>query len=139
MLRDLNAATNYLKGQPFIDALRLGIIGFSMGGTFALTQAAHNSDLRAAVAFYGKVPPVETFRYLLCPVQFHHAGQDSWVTRQEVDRLQEGLQRYGKPGEVHIYPEAGHAFFNDTRPEAHRAEDARLAWERTLGFLRHHL
>ena len=139
VLRDLNAATTYLKAQPFVDALRLGVLGFSMGGTFALTQAAHNSDLKAAVVFYGKVPPIETFRYLLCPVLFHHAAKDGWVTRQEAERFQQGLERYGKPGTLHVYPEADHAFFNDTRPEAYRAQDARLAWDRTLQFLARHL
>ena len=134
VLRDLNAATTYLKTQPFVDPLRIGALGFSMWGTFALTQAEHNSDLKAAVAFYGKVPPIETFRYFLCPLLFHHAGKDGWVTRKEVDVLAEGLRQHGKPGVIHVYPEADHAFFNDTRPEAYRAQDAKLAWERTLYF-----
>jgi carboxymethylenebutenolidase len=138
-LRDLNAATKYLKAQPFIDAWRLGVLGFCMGGTLALTQAAHNSDLKAAVVFYGKVPPIETFRYLLCPVLYHHGAKDGWVTRQEVERLQNGLKAHGKPGQVYTYPEADHAFFNDTRPEVYRAQDAALAWDRTLQFLSRHL
>lgn len=136
VLRDLNAATQWLKAQPFVEPLGIGAIGFSMGGTFALTQAAHNSELKAAVAFYGKVPPIETLNYLLCPVQFHYAAKDRWVTRQEIDRLKQGLAQYGKPGELHVYPEADHAFFNDARPEAHRAQDARLAWQRVLRFFR---
>jgi len=138
-LRDLNAAVRCLAAQPVVEPQRIGVIGFCMGGTFVLTLATHNSDIRAAVPFYGKVPPLETFRFLLCPVLYHYGAKDQWVTRQEVDRLREGLARYGKPGEVHVYPEAGHAFFNDTRPEAYRAEDARLAWERTLKFLVTHL
>lgn len=136
ILRDLNAATTHLKSKPFVDARSLGVIGFSMGGTFAITQATHNSDLRAAVAFYGKPPPVETFRYLLCPLQYHYPAKDGWVTGQDVELLRQGLAKEGKPGEVHVYPEAGHAFFNDARPEVYRAEDARLAWDRTLAFLR---
>ena len=136
VLRDLNAATTWLKAQPFVDAWLIGIVGFSMGGTFALSQAGHNSDLKAAVAFYGKVPPIETFDYLLCPVQYHYGAKDQWVTRQEMERITQGLAQYGKPGEVHVYPEADHSFFNDARPEAYRADDARLAWQRTLEFLR---
>jgi len=139
VLRDLNAAMKHLKAQPFVDALRIGVVGFSMGGTFSLTQAAHNSDLKAAVVFYGKVPPIETFRYMLCPVLFHDAGKDGWVTRQEAERFQQGLERYGKPGTLYVYPDADHAFFNDTRPEVHRAQDAALAWQRTLTFLRGYL
>ena len=138
-LRDLNAAVRYLAAQPVVEPQRIGLIGFCMGGTFVLTLATHNSDIRAAVPFYGKVPPLETFRFLLCPVLYHYGAQDQWVTQQEVDRLREGLQRYGKPGEVHVYPAAGHAFFNDTRPDVYRAEDARLAWEKTVGFLTSHL
>lgn len=139
ILRDLNAATQFLKSMPYVDARSLGIVGFSMGGVFAITQAAHNSDLKAAVAFYGKVPPVETFRYLLAPIQYHYPAKDDWVTKQDVELLRQGLAKESKPGEIHIYPEAQHAFFNDTRPEAYRTEDARLAWERTLQFLRRHL
>ena len=139
VLRDLNAATRYLKAQPFVDPLRLGVLGFSMGGTFALTQAEHNSDLKAAVSFYGKVPPIETFRYFLCPVMYHYGAKDTWVTKQEVDRLRQGFEQQGKPGLVHVYLEADHAFFNDTRPEVYRPEDARLAWERTKRFFSQHL
>jgi carboxymethylenebutenolidase len=139
VLRDLNQATRYLKSRPFVDAQRIGVLGFSMGGTFALTQATHNSDLRAAVAFYGKVPPIESLNYLLCPVMFHHAAKDGWVTRQEADRLNEGFEKFGKTGIVHVYPQADHAFFNDSRPEVYRAEDATLAWQRTMQFFGQHL
>ncbi len=138
-LRDLNAATKYLRQQPFVDGVRIGVMGFCMGGSFALTVACHNSDLKAAVPFYGKVPPIESLDYLLCPVLYHYGGKDGWVTRQEVDRLKEGLQKYGKPGEVQIYAEAGHAFFNDTRPDAYHVQDAKLAWERTIAFLQEYL
>ena len=138
-LRDLNAATNFLQQQSFVDPQRLGVVGFCMGGTFALMMATNNSTIKASVPFYGKVPPIETFNYLLCPVLYHYGAKDGWVTRQEVDRLKEGLAKYGKPGEVHIYPDAGHAFFNDTRPDAYSPDDAKRAWERTLQFFRQHL
>ena len=139
ILRDVNAAIQFLKTKPYVEGRALGIVGFSMGGMLALTQAAHNSDLKAAVCFYGKVPPVETFRYQLSPIQFHYPAKDGWVTSQDVALLRQGFEKEGKPGEIHTYPEAQHAFFNNTRPEAYRAEDARLAWERTLQFLRRHL
>ena len=139
VLRDLNAATRHLKAQSFVDPQRIAVIGFSMGGTFALIQAAHNSDLKAAVVFYGKVPPIETFRYLLCPIQYHYAAKDAWVTKPEAERLAQGLQQHGKPGEAYTYPDADHSFFNDTRPDVYRAADARLAWERTLQFLKRQL
>jgi len=138
-LRDLNAATTFLNQQPFINHQRMGAVGFCMGGTFALIMATNNSDIKVTVVFYGKVPPIETCGYLVSPVLYHYGAKDGWVTRQEVDRLKEGLAKYGKPGEVHVYPEAGHAFFNDARPDAYQAGAAKLAWQRTLAFLAYHL
>ncbi len=138
-LRDLNAGVQFLKAQTGVDPRRLGMVGFSMGGTMALIMAGHNTDLKACVAFYGKTPPIETARYQVCPVQFHHAGKDAWVTRREVDILKEGGQKSGKVVDVHVYPEAQHGFANETRPEVYRADDARLAWEGTVGFLQMHL
>jgi carboxymethylenebutenolidase len=138
-LRDLNAATKFLQQQPGVDPQRIGVVGFCMGGTFALMMATNNSTIKASVPFYGKVPPIETLNYLLCPVLYHYGAKDGWVTKQEVDRLKEGLAKYGKPGEVHTYPDAGYAFFNDTRPDAYSAQDAKRAWERTLQFFRQHL
>ncbi|MBI3321402.1 MAG: dienelactone hydrolase family protein [Candidatus Omnitrophica bacterium] len=138
-LRDLNAATSYLKTCAFVDPLRIGAMGLSMGGTLVLTQAAHNSDLKAAVAYYGKVPPLETLDYLLCPVLYHAAGNDAWVTKQEVDRLLEGREKYGKSIDVYWYPEADHSFFNDARPAVYRAQDAALAWQRTMQFFQRYV
>jgi len=138
-LHDLNATIRYLKTQDWVDPQRIGILGFCMGGTFALTMAGHNSDLKAAVAFYGKTPPIETVRFFRCPVLYHYGAKDQWVTRKEVDTLKLGLEKYGKPGDVRIYPEADHAFFNNTRPEVYRADDAGAAWTRTLEFLSDHL
>src|SRR3989338_2157 len=138
-LRDLNAAAKYLQEQPFADPQRIGVIGFCMGGTFALMMATHNSTIKASVPFYGKVPPIETINYVVCPILYHYGAKDGWVTRQEVDRLKEGLAKFGKPGEVQTYAEGGHAFFNDTRPDAYCAWGAQPGWERTLAFLQKYL
>ena len=138
-LRDLNQAVKYLKTVPGVDDWKITAVGLSMGGSLSLTLATHNSDFKACVVFCGKVPPVESLNYLLCPVLFHHAAKDGWVTAREVQTLQQGLEKFGKPGAVHIYPDADHAFFNEKRPETYRPDDAELAWERTLSFLKEHL
>ncbi len=139
-LKDLNATTRFLKSQPeVVDGWKIGGVGFCMGGTFALTQAAHNSDVKCAVVFYGQVPPTDSLKYLVAPVLFIHGAQDTWITKQEVARLQQGLQQFSKPGEVISYPDAGHAFFNDTRLDAYRPKEARDAWQRVLAFLAAHL
>ena len=138
-LKDLNATARYLKAQPFVDALKIGAVGFCMGGTFALMLASHNSDVKASVPFYGQIPPTDNLKYLVCPILYIYGGQDGWITKQDVSRLQQGLQQFGRPGEVQIYPNCSHAFFNDTRPEVYRPNEAKDAWQRALAFLRAHL
>lgn len=135
VLTDLNAVTRYLTQQPFVDPIKLGVVGFCMGGTFALMMAAHNSDIKAAVPFYGQIPPTDSLKYLVAPILYIHGGQDAWIVKREAERLAEGLKQFGRPGEVKSYPNCPHAFFNDTRPDVYRPQEARDAWQRTLAFL----
>jgi carboxymethylenebutenolidase len=134
-LKDLNATTAYLKTLPFVDPVKLGVVGFCMGGTFALMVAAHNSDVKASVPFYGQIPPTDSLKYLVAPILYIHGGQDAWIPAREAQRLAQGLKQFGRPGEVQSYPDCPHAFFNDTRPEVYRPEQAGDAWQRTLRFL----
>jgi len=139
VLTDLNAVTRWLKQQPFVDPIKLGVVGFCMGGTFALMMAAHNSDIKAAVPFYGQIPPTDSLKYLVAPLLYIHGGQDTWIVKREAERLAEGLKQFGRPGEVKSYPDCPHAFFNDTRPDVYRPQEARDAWQRTLAFLASHI
>ena len=139
VLRDLNATTQYLKAQPFVDPIKIGVAGFGMGGAFALMVASHNSDVKAAVAFYGQIPPSDSLKYLVAPILYLHGGLDTWIPTREAERLAQGLQQYGRPGEVKGYPNCPHGFFNDTRPDVYRPTEAQDAWQRTVEFLKYHL
>ncbi len=138
-LKDLNATTQHLKTLPFVDAWKIGAVGFCMGGTFALMVAAHNSDIKASVSFYGQIPPTDSLKYLVAPILYIHGGQDAWILKREAERLAQGLKQFGRPGEVKIYPDCPRAFFNDTRPEVYRPNEAQDAWQRTLAFFATHL
>ena len=134
-LADLGAALRFLQAQPGVDRRRIAVVGFCMGGTYALLLPCVRKGVRAAVAFYGQVPdPDEALRRLTCPILYIYGTQDRWITMADVDRLRAALARYGKTGEVVTY-EAPHAFFNNTRRDTYRAEYAKDAWKRTLAFL----
>ncbi len=134
LMKDLGAACEYLNFQEYVKKNRFAVLGFCMGGSNALSYACARRQLRAAVAFYGKVP-VESLSTLQCPVLYHQAEHDDWITQDEVDHLARTLTARKVVCEVHKYPGTSHAFFNDTRPDVYNAAAAAAAWERTMAFL----
>lgn len=77
-------------------------------------------------------------RNLSCPLLGLYGETDQGIPPSEVERLRQALSEAGKQFELHIYPNAPHAFFNDTRA-SYRPEAAIDAWRRTLTFFRQHL
>jgi carboxymethylenebutenolidase len=139
-LKDLQATLAHLKDVDGVHRERLGVVGFCMGGTYSLLLPCHGLGIKAAAPFYGQVPSApELLRNLTCPVLYIYGDADGWITRADVNRLREALKRYGKAGEVKIYPGAPHAFFNDTRKDVYRPVEAKDAWTRVLGFFATHL
>lgn len=139
-LRDLNATVTYLKSVEGVDAARIGVTGFCMGGSYALMLPCVNRDIKAAVPFYGQVPnPDAPLKDLACPVLYIYGEEDGWITKADVQRLAAALKKYGKPGEIKTYPGAPHAFFNDTRKDVYKPAEAKDAWARTLAFFKTHL
>lgn len=134
LVQDLNAATAYLNYQDYVKKNRIAVLGFCMGGSNALTYACARRQLRAVVAFYGKVPQ-GSLAGLQCPVLYHQAETDDWITEEEVAALSSALTSRNVPCEIHKYPGTAHAFFNDTRPEVYKPDAAAEAWSRTLAFL----
>jgi len=136
-LDDLQTLTKALRARPGVTAV--GVTGFCMGGTFALLLPCH-TKLEASVPFYGDVPTdTSLIANLSCPVLFIGGEKDEWITVEKMKRLDAALRQHGKEGEVKIYRDAPHAFFNDTRPEVYRAPDAQDAWNRAIEFFNRHL
>ncbi len=136
--RDMRGAIRYLRertGGP------VGIVGFCMGGALSLYAACDNPDnVAACVTFYGyrRDMPYD-FDALRAPVLGLFGEEDRGINPEVVRELDQRLTERGKPHEFTIYPGAGHAFFNDDRPEAYRPEAARDAWEKVLAFYCEHL
>lgn len=136
MLQDLTACCDYLNTQDRVQRNIHGVVGFGMGGALAIRFACHRKRLRAAVAFYGKmVTPPSLIKDLACPLLYHRAGADDWVAEEEVEQLRRSAQEFGKRVEIRSYASAPHAFCNEARQDAYRADAASEAWEATAEFL----
>lgn len=138
--KDLRGALTYLRAHAAVVPKKTGVLGFCMGGQLALYAGQEHPDLvDAVVDFYGIHPKVAIDPARLRPPVLGHFGKrDDSVPLESVHALADGVRAAGGTFEVHEY-DAGHAFFNDTRPAVYDAECAELAWERTVTFLRTHL
>jgi carboxymethylenebutenolidase len=138
--RDLAGAIDYLAAQKDVTGKTIGTVGFCMGGALSLFAACKNPEVGACVVFYGGHPNVKPdLGSLKAPVLGIYAGKDGFVTSEVVTQLDEQLKKLGKRHEFHTYPNAQHAFFNDTRPEVHDPSASSDAWKKTIAFLKREL
>ena len=126
--KDLSGAVDELQRRT--GRSQVGVIGFCMGGGLALVLGTQRPDaVKAIVPAYGLIPWPDAqpdFSKLDAAVLGHAAGQDDYFTPEAARELEAQLRALGKDVEFYHYPEAGHAFFNEDRPEAHHPESAEL-------------
>jgi carboxymethylenebutenolidase len=152
VLETLQEGIDFLGAHPSTSGHALGLTGFCMGGQYALLGASTCQGLSAAVVFYGMLTyasdidrerkprsPLDAVTDLRCPLLGLFGQEDHLIPAAEVHELERRLAQTGQPFEVVLYPGAGHAFMNDTRPEMHRPEAAADAWARMVPFFRTHL
>jgi len=138
--KDLQTAADFLLNHEAVTSEKLAVVGFCMGGQLALLAATVSNSIGAVVDFYGIHPNVSPdFSKLNAPVLGIFGEKDSFVTPEAVNQLETRIKQAGGTIETHTYPNAEHAFFNDTRPEVHRPEAAADAWKRTIEFLQQQL
>lgn len=136
--KDLRGTAHYLAQHS--STAKLGAVGFCMGGQLALFAATLNPTVGACVDFYGIHPNVKPdYSKLAGPVLGLFAEKDQFVTPQTARQAEADIKKAGKPVEIHIYPNADHAFFNDERADVYHKAAAEDAWRRTLAFFRQHL
>ena len=150
VLAALGGAVDFVASRPEVGGRRVGITGFCMGGQYALMSACTVKKLSACVSWYGMLryaendelkpaSPLQLAPQLCCPYLGLFGAEDGLIPRDDVKELRKILKRERKSFEIISYPEAGHAFFNDSRPDAYRPEASADAWARTLAFFRRHL
>jgi carboxymethylenebutenolidase len=124
--RAAELASESMSGRP------IGVIGFSYGGHWALWLAANQPvPVGAAVAFYA----ARTSDFHQTPIQAHFAERDDYVSKSARHRFENALP----PGSsVFEYPRTGHWFFEEDQ-RAYDAAAAKVAWRRTVTFLRSRL
>ena len=139
-VEDLGAAVAFLKSLPDVKKSRIGAIGWCMGGGYALDVAFEDPTLAADVINYGHLATTETsLRKIHAPILGIFGGKDQGIPIADVKKFEQNLKAMGKPVEIHIYPDAGHAFENPNNAHGYRAEDAADAWQQTVRFLAAHL
>jgi carboxymethylenebutenolidase len=132
---DIAAAVDGLLGRVTIRDHGLGVIGFSLGAFYALQLSADDPErVRAVALFYG-TGGVE-FSRAKAAYMGHFAGMDPYEPAENVDWLENALKSAGHSVTFYLYEDVGHWFFEPGRPDAYDEEAARLAWDRTIAFLR---
>ncbi|HEX8094956.1 dienelactone hydrolase family protein [Jatrophihabitans sp.] len=140
--QDLAGAVDFLLGHEAVTSSKVGAVGFCMGGGFVLMLAAQQGDkIGAAVPFYGVGSAVPTqYSGLRAAVQGHYGEQDQMYSASTARALEQQIrEESGADVEFFFYP-AGHAFHNEENLlGTHDPDSARLAWERTVRFLKERL
>ena len=147
MRSDIAATLAYLEERFSVPAPQVAVIGFCMGGRIAMLAASTPLPLALAVAYYGGgmvmpkpefgfTPILDRFTRIECPVKLLFGGKDDSIPPEHIEAIREALQSAGKNYEIILYPEAGHAFANDDRPDRYHEVSAKDAWQKTLGWLR---
>ncbi|MFZ5654435.1 MAG: dienelactone hydrolase family protein [Pseudomonadota bacterium] len=140
-IADLRAALAFLRDSGRVDATRIGITGFCMGGRLAfLAACALPGEIAAAAPFYGGGIPrhLEQAEAIRCPLLLFFGDRDPLIGADQVQAIEERLRALGKDYRIQRYADAGHGFFCDHRSSYH-APSAADAWTRLTGFLAGHL
>ena len=147
VMSDLDATVQWAAKSSKGNINKLGITGFCWGGRITWLYAAHNPNVKAGVAWYGRLVgqstpltpkhPVDIAPYLKAPVLGLYGGKDDGIPNDTVKRMQEALERGKSGSEIVLYPDAPHAFFADYRP-SYRKEQAEEGWKKLQAWFKDH-
>ena|SRR5690348_9495232 len=131
---DITGALRFLR-EHGATSPAVGLIGFSMGGAYALDTSVEASEQVAAVVLFYATYTGLDFAAARAAYLGHFAENDPFEPPESVAELGRELQAAGKQTTFYTYQGTTHWFFEPNRPDAYDAAAASLAWERTLAFL----
>ncbi|MBN3961827.1 dienelactone hydrolase family protein [Nostoc sp. NMS8] len=145
VLSDLDATVKWAKKSAKGNGEKLGITGFCWGGRITWLYAAHNPNVKAGVAWYGRLVgdatelqpqyPIDIVSTLKAPVLGLYGGKDTGIPLDTVEQVRDRLKSSSSKSEIIVYPDAPHAFFADYRP-SYREKEAKDGWKRLLAWFK---
>ena len=147
VMADLDAAVAWVKASGQGNVEKLGITGFCWGGRIVWLYAEHSAQLKAGVAWYGRLVgkaselqpkhPIDIAASLKAPVLGLYGGNDQGIPLETVDRMRTELKAANSPSSIIVYPDAPHAFYADYRA-SYRKEPAEDGWRRLQTWFKKH-
>jgi carboxymethylenebutenolidase len=138
VMKDLDSTVMWAKSSGKGDVSKLGITGFCWGGRVVWLYSAYNPQVKAGVAWYGRLTnregesqltPISVGSKLRVPVLGLYGGEDTGIPVDTVEQMRKELEKSRSGSEIVVYPKAPHGFHADYRP-SYRKEDAQDAWKR---------
>jgi carboxymethylenebutenolidase len=145
VMSDLDAAVDWAKQTGKANTAKLGITGFCWGGRIVWLYAAHNPNLKAGAAWYGRIVgrpdelhpknPIDIAADLKAPVLGLYGGADQGIPVATIEQMRKAVKADNKTAEIVVYPDAPHGFHADYRP-SYRKEAAEDGWKRLLDWFK---
>jgi carboxymethylenebutenolidase len=145
VMSDLDAAVAWAKATGKADVEKLAITGYCWGGRIVWLYSAHNPNLKAGVAWYGRLVgeadelhpkhPIDVVASIKAPVLGLYGEADTGIPVASVEKMRAALKDAGKTAEIVLYPETPHAFFADYRP-SYRKDKAEDGWKRLIDWFK---
>ncbi len=147
VMSDLDATVAWAKASGKGDTSKLAITGFCWGGRIVWLYAAHNPNLKAGVAWYGRIVgaknplqpkyPLDLAADLHAPVLGLYGAADTGIPVASIEQMRAALKEHNKPSEIVLYPDTPHGFNADYRP-TYRKKEAEDGWKQMLAWFKQH-
>jgi carboxymethylenebutenolidase len=145
VMSDLDATVAWAKATGKADTAKLAITGFCWGGRIVWLYSAHNANLKAGVAWYGRLVekpderhpkhPIDVVGSLNAPVLGLYGEADGSISVASIEKMRTALKDAGKTAEIVLYPDTPHGFLADYRP-TYRKTQAEDGWKRMLEWFK---